>query len=114
PSPRHLYEQVSQEGGPLLKKNPNSFDGLRLKGDVLVIDRKYDEAMSEFRKADAIKPNDPNVVLAMAKILFAQNRDREGEQVAQGFLKVRKDFQPMYDVLGRDFLRNKRAENAER
>lgn len=114
PNRNNLYEQAAQEADLLLKKDPNSFDGLRLKGDVLVIDRKYDDAMSEFRKANAIKPNDPDVVLAMAQVLFAQNRDREGEQVAQEFLKVRKDFPPMYDLLEADYVRNKRAEDAER
>ena len=90
PGRKNLYEQAAQEADRLLKKDPNSFDGLRLRGDVLVIDRKYDEALSEFRKANAIKPNNPNVILAMAQILFAQNQDREGEELIQQFLAVRK------------------------
>ena len=114
PTRTNLYEQASQVADLLLKKDPNSFDGLQLKGDVLVIDRKYDEAMTEFQKADAIKPNNPDVVFAIAQVLFAQNRNREGEEVAQKFLGLRKDFQPMYDVLEADYIRSKRAEDTER
>jgi tetratricopeptide (TPR) repeat protein len=113
PSRTNLYRQAEQVAEVLLKKNPNSFDGLRLRGDVLVIDRKYDEAMSELRKANSIKPNDPDVVLAMAEVLFLQNHDREGEELTQRFLAVRKDFTPIYDVLEVHYVRTKRLADAE-
>jgi tetratricopeptide (TPR) repeat protein len=113
PTRNNLYQQGAHEADLLLQKNPNSFDGLRLKGDVFVIDRKYDEAMAAFQKADAIKPNHPNVVLAMAEVLFAQNRDRQGEDLAQKFLSVRKDFPPMYDLLEAHYVRNKQIADAE-
>ncbi len=114
PNRNNLYERVAQEADLLLKKDPNSFDGLRLKGDVLVIDRKYDEALSEFRRANAIKPNDPDVILATAQTLFAQSRDREGEDLVQQFLAARKDFSPVYDLLEKHYVRTKQVENEER
>jgi len=113
PTREGLYDQATQEADRLLKKDPKSFDGLRLKGDVLVIDRKYDDAMAEFQKADAIRPNDRDVVLAMAQVLFTQGRDREGEELARKFLQARKDFPPMYDLLETAYVRNKRTEDAE-
>jgi tetratricopeptide (TPR) repeat protein len=113
PNRKNLYAQVVQEADRLLKKDPNSFDGLRLKGDVLVLDRNYDDAMSEFRKAYAIKPNNPNIIVAMAAILFAQKQDREGEEFLQRFLNVRKDFPTIYDLLVTHYLRNRRVENAQ-
>jgi tetratricopeptide (TPR) repeat protein len=112
PTRKNLYEQAAQEADHLLRKDPNSFDGLRLKGDVLVIDRNYDDAMAEFQKANAIKPNDPNVVLAMAQTLFAQSHDREGEELIQRFLTVRNDFPAMYNLLEKHYLGNKREEDA--
>jgi tetratricopeptide (TPR) repeat protein len=112
PNRKNLYEQVAEEADRLLKKDPSSFDGLRLKGDVLVIDRKYDDAMSEFQKANAIKPNNPSVVVAMAQTLFAQKQNREGEELVQQFLNVRKDFPAIYDLLETHYLRNRRVEDA--
>ncbi|MGP0076813.1 MAG: tetratricopeptide repeat protein [Bryobacteraceae bacterium] len=113
PSNKSLYDQASHEADVLLKKNPNSFDGLRLRGDVFVIDRKYDEALSDFRRANAIKPNDPNVVLAMAQVLFAENHDREGEEIARQFLTLRKDYPPIYDILEAHYIQNQRTADAE-
>lgn len=114
PGKKKLYDQAAQEAERLLKKDPNSFDGLRLRGDLSVIDRKYDDALFELRKANVIKPNDPNVILAIAQILFAQNQDREGEDLIQQFLAVRKDSSPIYDLLAIHYIRAKRLADAER
>jgi tetratricopeptide (TPR) repeat protein len=113
PSRKNLYDQAAHEADVLLKKDPNSFDGLRLHGDVLAIDRQYDEALSEFRKANAIRPNDPNVILAMAQILFSEHQDQEGEHLAQQFLSVRKDFPAMYEILEAHYIRAKRFVEAQ-
>jgi len=113
PAKKNLYEQASQEADLLLNKDPNSFDGLRLHGDIMVIDRRYDEALSDFRRASAIKPNNPDVTLAMAQVLFAQKRDREGEQVLREFLSARKDFAPSYDLLEAHYVAAKRLADAE-
>jgi tetratricopeptide (TPR) repeat protein len=114
PARKNLYEYAAQEAGLLLNRDPDSFDGHRLRGDVLVIDRKYADALAEFQKANAVRPNDPNVILALARILFGQNRDREGEQAVQQFLAVRKDFSPIYDVLETHYVKTRRLADAER
>ena len=108
-----FYDQANREAVVLLGKDPNSFDGLRLRGDLFVIDRKYDDAMGEFRKADAIRPNDARVALAMTQILFAGKRDEEGEALAKNFLAIRKEFIPMYDVLEAHYIQAHRTADAE-
>jgi len=113
PARKNLYEQASQEADILLSKDPNSFDGLRLHGDIMVIDRRYDEALSDFRKASAIKPNNPDVTLAVAQVLFAQKRDRDAEELLQQFLSARKDFAPSYDLLEAHYVAAKRLAEAE-
>jgi tetratricopeptide (TPR) repeat protein len=114
PNKNRLYEQAAHEADVLLKKDPDSFDGRRLRGDVLVIDRKYGEALLEFRKANGLRPNDPNVVQAMAQILFSQNQEREGEELIHQFLGVRRDFPPVYDLLETHYMRTRRFTDAER
>jgi tetratricopeptide (TPR) repeat protein len=113
PGKDNLYNQAAREADTLLKKDPNSFDGLRLRGDVLTIDRKYDDALSEFRKANAVRPNDPNVILAMAQILFSQAQDGQAEALIQQFLTVRKDFSPVYDLLAKHYVQAKQLPDAE-
>lgn len=114
PDKKYLYQQAVEEADFLLNKDPNSFDGLRLRGDVRVIDRKYDGALADFQKANQVKPNDPNLVLAMAQVLFTLNENRQGEELVQQFLNVRKDFPPIYDLLEKHYIRNQRTEDAER
>ena len=113
PARRHFYEQAADEADLLLKKNPKSFDGLRLRGDILVIDRKYDDALVELRKAYAIQPNDPSVNLAMAQILFTENQDRQGEDLLRHFLAVRPDVPAVYDLLEKRYARAQRWVDAE-
>ncbi len=113
PGKDNLYNQAAREADALLKKDPNSFDGLRLRGDVLTIDRKYDDALSEFRKANTVRPNEPTVILAIAQILFTQGQDRQAEALIQQFLTVRKDFSPVYDLLAKHYVLAKQLPEAE-
>jgi tetratricopeptide (TPR) repeat protein len=112
PTRKKLYDEAAQEASVLLKKDPNSFDGLRLRGDVLVVDRNYQEALQSFRRANAMRPNDPNVARALAQVLFRLNQDREGEELLQHFLALRKDAQA-YDVLEQHYVRAQRPADAE-
>jgi len=113
PAIRNLYDQAAKEADHLLQKDPNSFDGLRLRGEVWVVDRKYDDALAEFRKADRIRPNDPDLVLVMVQTLLAESDGPGAEALAQRFLSVRKDFPPIYDVLEGYYVRSKRSGEAE-
>jgi tetratricopeptide (TPR) repeat protein len=108
-----LYDQVKDTADYLLSRNPNSFDGLRLRGDVLCLDGKFDEAIALFRTAHAAKPGDPSVVLPMVQALFRLNESVEGENLSKAFLQRRPDFGPVYDVLFRHYMQGKRTGEAE-
>ncbi|HEX5228394.1 MAG TPA: tetratricopeptide repeat protein, partial [Bryobacteraceae bacterium] len=114
PDKKYLYEQAVQEADSLLQKDPASFEGLRLRGDIAVIDRKYDAALADFEKADRIRPNDPNVVLATTQVLFALNKNDEGEALARRFLDVHREFAPMYDLMAEHYQNQNRPKDADR
>src|SRR5713101_1495517 len=65
--PKVLYDQANDAADRLLKRNPNSFDGLRLRADVLIIDGKFEDAITTFKKADAARPMDPGVVFPLVQ-----------------------------------------------
>lgn len=113
PTRANLYKIAADEATRLLRTDPNSFDGLRLRGDVLVADRKYADAETEFRKADRLKPNDPDLVLALTQTLVAEHQYPGAELLAQRFLAERKDYPPIYDVLAKYYVQDKRAPDAE-
>lgn len=114
PSAQALYDYVSSEAGRLLGKTPNSFDGLRLRGNILTIDRKPEEALAYLSRADAIQQGDPNVVLPMVQLLFELKRPADAENTAAQFLKQRPDFAPMYDELLAYYYAANRPADVER
>ncbi len=114
PTDKKSYDHVSREAYDLLRRNPSSFDGLRLHAEILIIDRKYDEALTELRKADTTRPLDPKFEVPMARALFAQNRTQEAESLAQRLLAAHPDSAPMYDLLINYYTDAHRTADAER
>jgi tetratricopeptide (TPR) repeat protein len=110
--PKVLYDQIVATADYLLKKNPNSFDGLRLRGSALAIDRRFDEALTQFRKANALRPLEPGIVLPMIQTLFLTNQG-EADELGKRFLQAHKDYPPVYDVLVSHYMRSNRMADAE-
>ena len=113
PTDKQSYDQVSREAYDLLHKNPNSFDGLRLRADVLIIDRTDDEALADLQKAEAMRPLDPKVEVPMVRVLFALNRTVEAETLAKRVLAAHPDTAPMYDLLVNYYSGAHRRDEAE-
>jgi tetratricopeptide (TPR) repeat protein len=110
--PKVLYDQVANTADRLLKTNPKSFDGLRIRADVLSIDNRLDEAVTTFKQADAARPMDLAVVYPMVQVLFRLNRIQEAEDLAQRFLQVHKDEASVYDLLVAQYIKDKRTGEA--
>jgi tetratricopeptide (TPR) repeat protein len=111
--PKVLYDQVVNTADDLLGRDPNSFDGLRLRADVLSINKRFDEAISTFKKADKIRPSDPGVVFPMIQVMLRLNQGPEAENLAKSFLQGHKDVGSVYDVLIAEYIRDKRMADAE-
>ena len=111
--PKVVYDQITRSADYFLSKNPASFDGLRLRGDLFSIDGRLDEALDTFRKANAIKPLETGVILPMIQVLMRQNKGDEGERIAKQFLQVHRDNRSVYAVLLRYYTQSKRTTDAE-
>src|SRR5262249_22521508 len=59
--PQFLYAQLEKLATQMLKDDPNSFEGRRLKGYINLFDRKPLQAAENFRKANSLEPNQPDV-----------------------------------------------------
>jgi tetratricopeptide (TPR) repeat protein len=94
PKDQHFQEEVENNCATLFKKDPNSFDAFRMTGDLNYVraiqaseddknlpraDELYAAAMENYRKADAIKPNETAVILQIAIVLREQKRYLEAE-----------------------------------
>jgi tetratricopeptide (TPR) repeat protein len=112
--PANLYRQVTQLSDGMLSKNPNSFDGLRIKGQLAMADKKTGDAVDLFRRANAIKPMQPEVILALARALEKLGQYSDAEKVALELIQSDKSFGPIYDLLYKEYLVKNRFADAEK
>ena len=111
--PKKMYDQVTRLAERLLARNPNSFDGLRLKAVLARTDRKPDEAIALFRKALQAKPGDPGVTTALAETLQQNGQPKEAETLALNLVAQNKTYGPIYDELYGWYVQANRIPDAE-
>lgn len=111
--PKAPYEQLARLADQLLAKDPNSFDGLRLRGSLAMLDRRPKEAIEYFGKANQIKPMQPGLVTEYVQALMADGQWPQAEALARQLIHREKTFKPIYDVLYSGYLRLNRAGDAE-
>jgi tetratricopeptide (TPR) repeat protein len=97
----------------LLAKDPNSFDGHRLTGDLDYVRatqayqtaRKEEgaallvQAVEEYRKADAVKPGNQGVLMQLARTLAFQGQYDTARQLYEQVLSKDKAFDAAYNEL---------------
>ena len=111
--PAQLYDDLVTVSDKLLARYPDSYDGLRFKGHLALLDGKTDAAVNFFSRANSIKPMQPDVIMLWSQILLQDARAPEGEQLALSLIRTQKTYGPIYDVLVRYYLSRKRAGDAE-
>jgi tetratricopeptide (TPR) repeat protein len=111
------YKPLLAEFGDLsdrmLKRNPRSFDGLRMKGFQLVAEGKLAEAVEKFNQADSVKAGDGRVVLALVQAMAGSGQKDAAIGRAQQFLAKNKSYGPMYDFLYIQHVAAQRLPEAE-
>jgi tetratricopeptide (TPR) repeat protein len=111
----------------LFKKDPNSFDGFRLSGDLnfakygqslnvagpTVANQFLDAAMENFQRADKIKPNDAGISMQIGMILVQQHRDAEAEPYLRKTIEKEKASSRAIVELYRLYMREQKSGAAE-
>jgi len=115
-SPDKQYlEEVEGYTKQLLKRDPNSYDGHRLSGDLgfvrsaaaLRVAQKdqakafLTEGIAEYRKADAIKPEQPGIQMQLARALSAFGDAAGAEQLYLHLIEKHKTLDYAYTELYR-------------
>src|SRR4051794_10329102 len=72
--PKAMYDEASQLTSAILHKQPNSPDGLRLRGALSILDLKPKEAVESYRKANELRPSDGEIVLGYSRALLQAGR----------------------------------------
>ena len=106
-------KEFSELADTMLKRNPKSYDGLRLRGYQNLGEGKVKDAITAFSQANAIKPDQPGLVLVLAQAMAGDNRGEESEKLVRSLLEREKAFGPGYDYLYVQYLRLQRLPEAE-
>ena len=117
-APQGKREEISREivaqADAVLRMNPASFDGPRIKGQLALLNKDLGGAVRFLEAADRLRPFDPNVGMALCQALDALGQFERGEQFAKGVIERHPAFEPIYDLLYRQYLaRNRLPEAAQ-
>jgi cytochrome c-type biogenesis protein CcmH/NrfG len=102
--PKFLYEQFTKVARELLKKQPKSYDALRLNGELARVEKDIKGASDFFRRANEVKPMQPELILSYTQVLFLDGRLAEGEKLALELMEKNKNFGAIYDVLATHYI----------
>jgi tetratricopeptide (TPR) repeat protein len=111
--PQLLHDRVQTISDRLLAKNPNSFDGLRLQAHLTAAGGDLRRAEYLFRKANEVKPLQPEVMMGWTEVLLRDGQGQEGERIALQLIEKDKTFGPVYDLLFQYYMSVKRRADAE-
>lgn len=102
--PAILYSQAESTAAALLRKDPNSWDGLRLTGLVAMLDRHYPDAIASLRKADRLNPGSSQIVQPLMEALIQNGQGAEAENMGRAYLARDPHFPAVYDTLYRWYV----------
>lgn len=112
--PQFLYKQITQLSDELLAKNPNSYEGLIMKGYLAQTDRQPKLAIGFFRKALQINSSDAGVEAALVQTLMQDGQFPEGEKLALDLIDRQKtSYAKIYDLMYGYYINANRPADAE-
>lgn len=114
-----LLREVEDLASSLAAKNPNSFQALRLRAFLNLTDTtdKTQEhlfrAIEFFKKADAVKPKQPELRLAMVQTMAQVGQLEEAEKYAREIIQDSPSAAGAYWFLSRLYLQQNRLKDAD-
>lgn len=110
---KNLAPEIAELTGKILKRDPNSFDGMRLHGLMLVADHDTPNAIAQLEKALAIRPWSRDVVGWLAQAYVEVHRDDDAVKLLRGMIEHDKSWDPAYGLLASIYASQKNAEGVE-
>jgi tetratricopeptide (TPR) repeat protein len=108
-----LLDDAAELAQKMLDKDPNSFDGHRISGQIALLKKDPKTAIEELRIANQAKPNQSDVVMAYFEALVGDNQEAVAEKVARDFISQDKTVAAVYDRLYVQYMMDRRLDDAE-
>src|ERR1700676_3769632 len=96
---RPLLAELKEMDQQLLKKDPKSYDGLRIAGYLALVQKDMKGAIQKFEEANQVKADQPELLLSLVQTLFADQQNDAAEKYAKHLIDKQKTYGPMYDTL---------------
>jgi tetratricopeptide (TPR) repeat protein len=96
---RNLAPEISELTAKILKNNPNSFDGIRLQGMILMANHDMPNAIGQLERALTIRPWSRDVVGWLAEAYIAVHRGDDAAKLLRGMIEHDKAWDPAYGLL---------------
>ncbi len=111
--PAGMYNRARSLTDGILAAEPNSTDGLRLKGGIALLDNRAAEAIETFGRALKIAPDKAELHAGLAEALIKNNQPEDGEREAKQAIARQPQFGPAYDLLYSFYVGQQRWQDAE-
>ncbi|MFL6415313.1 MAG: tetratricopeptide repeat protein, partial [Bryobacteraceae bacterium] len=96
---KNLLPELKDLDGKILQHDPNSFDGIRIRGMIDLAENDRDAALKSFEKANQIHPHSRDLISWYAEALSQAQRGPEAESLVRDMLASDKTWAPGYDFL---------------
>jgi tetratricopeptide (TPR) repeat protein len=109
-----LSKEVTALSQRMLEKDPNSYDGHRLLGEIALLSGNAAEAVSELQKANSVRPLQYDLVTPYFRALVGNREFPQAEKLAYEMIAKDKTYSPIYDLLYAEYKRQNKLDSAER
>jgi tetratricopeptide (TPR) repeat protein len=106
--------EIKDVSDRLLQRDPKSFDGLRLAAYLDLAEGQPADAIEKYKKANEVKPDQPEVTIPLAQALINSNQTAEAEKLALSQIEKNKTQVPFYDLLYTMYVQSQKRDEAER
>ena len=112
PGNQPMYDLLAKLADQLFAQDPESFDGLRIRGDLELFSGQPNEAIEYFERANAVRPNEKYLMLPYVEALFKAGQAEEAQRLADEYIAHDPSGPEMYDLLYLYYASSQRPEDA--
>jgi len=96
---KRMLKEVEDLVDLMRRANPNGYHVCRLRGFLAVASEDLPEAILQFKKADQIKPKQPELLFALTQVLQRNKQSEEAEQLALRLIRESPKYGNAYNFL---------------
>ncbi len=111
---QQYLKEVKDLSDKLVALDAKSYDGHRIRAQMALLGGNAQEAVNEFKIADAAKPDTPALVTMYFEALVRNNQFEDAEKKARSLIEKEPSYAPIYNAMYVQYMRRNRPDDAEK